>query len=92
MNIHKENDLIAILTEDDIKGYHIQMDGSMKSVNTTFDFEFEYKAYDNFYIHSGQEEYISYMTVAPDGRLIEVNRFIALHKNLGIQRVDGTKG
>lgn len=91
MNIHKEEDIICI--EPTNKCWEVRPDGTL----TLFPIEeadkiYTYKAHDNFYIHSGQEEYISYMTVAPDGRLIEVNRFLAIHKNPGIKRTNGTKG
>jgi hypothetical protein len=93
LNVHKEEDIICILKEKDTHAtiYKILIDGTMIEIDA-LKYDQLYRPYENFYIHSGQEEYISYMTVAPDGRLIEVNRFIAIHKNPGIQRVDGTKG
>ena len=91
MNIHKENDTIAILT-DDVRCYMVLTDGTLALMKPDSDCTYEYQSYDNFYIHSGYEEFISYMTIAPDGRLIEVNRFIAVHKNPGIKRSNGTRG
>jgi hypothetical protein len=95
MNIHKEYDKITIVIRENniwsTKSYNIDMKGILNE--TPDDFEgIRMTAYDNFYIHSGQEEFISYNTIAPDGRVIEVNRFIALHKNQGIKRVDGSRG
>lgn len=91
MNIHKEDDTIAILA-DEVKCYIVETNGNMALTSPDTDCTWEYQAYDNFYIHSGAEEFISYNTIAPDGRIIEVNRFLAVHKNPGIRRTNGTRG
>lgn len=95
MNIFKEFDKISIIIQEgkkkSIKNYIIDMKGLLNETPDNNEGH-ALTAYDNFYIHSGQEEFISYNTIAPDGRVIEVNRFIALHKNPGIRRLDGTHG
>ena len=90
MNIHKEGDIIWIEPNDRV--WEIQPDGTLNifdpedtSILTV------YKAHADFYIHSGQEEFISYNTVAPDGRILEVNRFKAVFPNPGIKRVDSKR-
>ncbi len=92
MNIHKEDDFIWITPNDKI--WKIELDGSLALADKD-DIDDQvaiYKAHDNFYIHSGQEEWITYNTVAPDGRILEVNKFKAVFPNPGIKRVNGTKG
>ena len=75
------------------KTYQVQLDGTLQSFDLAKADEISiYGAHDNFYIHSGQEEFISYNTIAPDGRIIEVNRFIAINKNPGIRSTNGRKG
>ena len=93
MNIHKEYDIFTIFVKNPHKEstYIVDMKGQLSELEVNPQ-GIVYTAYDNFYIHSGQEEFISYNTIAPDGRVIEVNRFIALHKNPGIKRVDGSRG
>jgi len=91
LNIHKEYDIIWI--EPNKKVWEIQLDGSLSPYDPEDTNELTvYKAHDNFYIHSGQEEWITYNTIAPDGRILEVNKFKAVFPNPGIKRVNGTKG
>ena len=87
MNIHKENDIIKI--QD--KLYKLNMTGDLCLIHDDACMldDNEYKAHDNFYIHSGYNETITYNTVAPDGRVIVVNTFNAEHHNQGILRDNG---
>lgn len=91
MNVLKEDDEIAIL-EPVLKFYKVQLDGSLKEIGIDNGIAFEYYPFDNFYIHSGASECITYNTIGQEGQVIQVNKFDAVHKNVGIKRVNGTRG
>lgn len=96
MSIHKEDDTIVTFDSKSVETIHkVCLDGSLEKLDIPFKKLKSFTGYPpgiNFYIHSGQEEFISYNTVTPDGRVLEVNRFLAVNKNPGIKRNNGTRG
>jgi len=92
MNVLTENNSIVVLA-DEMHFYNIETDGSITNADQVREENsFEYYPFDNFYVHSGASEMITYNTIGQEGQIIEVNRFKAVNPNPGIKRVNGTKG
>lgn len=94
MNIFNETNYIDVEIEGqkELLIYKIHRDGTLERDMTPKEIKNHLKEYDNFYVHSGAQECIIYYTIGKGGSILEVNRFNALHKNVGIKRNDGTRG